>query len=163
MKNALKLVVAMTAFCFTQAFAQVGQFYDTARVVNVQPMYQQSSSDCNIQQQSSQTESSRNNTGGLLGGVAGALLGSQIGGGNGRIAAAALGGVVGALTGDRLDNRQDSQPSLQRTNYALCQNNATSQLTGYLVTYEYNGRQGSKRFSYDPGQVVRVLVSVDPQ
>lgn len=38
----------------------------------------------------------------LIGGVAGGLLGSTVGGGNGRNAAAAIGAVTGALTGDRL-------------------------------------------------------------
>ena len=38
----------------------------------------------------------------LIGGVAGGLLGSTVGGGNGRNAATAIGAVTGALTGDRL-------------------------------------------------------------
>ncbi len=43
----------------------------------------------------------------LIGGVAGGLLGSTVGGGNGRNAAAALGAVTGALTGDRLYGGQN--------------------------------------------------------
>lgn len=38
----------------------------------------------------------------LIGGVVGGLLGSRVGGGNGRNAATAIGAVTGALTGDRL-------------------------------------------------------------
>lgn len=38
----------------------------------------------------------------LIGGVAGGLLGSTVGGGNGRNAATAIGAITGALTGDRL-------------------------------------------------------------
>lgn len=47
---------------------------------------------------------SRNNDYGpaLIGGVAGGLLGSRVGGGNGRNAATAIGAVAGALTGERL-------------------------------------------------------------
>ena len=41
--------------------------------------------------------------GNVVGGIAGALLGSQIGGGNGKIAAAAVGGILGALVGGNVE------------------------------------------------------------
>ena len=42
-------------------------------------------------------------TGNVVGGIAGALLGSQIGGGNGKIAAAAAGGILGAVLGGNVE------------------------------------------------------------
>ena len=43
------------------------------------------------------------NSGNLIGGIAGALLGSNVGQGNGRLAATAAGGIVGALVGGNLE------------------------------------------------------------
>lgn len=43
------------------------------------------------------------NSGNLIGGIAGALLGSNVGGGNGRLAATAAGGIVGALVGGNVE------------------------------------------------------------
>jgi uncharacterized protein YcfJ len=40
----------------------------------------------------------------VVGGIAGALLGSQVGGGNGKVAAAAAGAIAGAMVGDHVDN-----------------------------------------------------------
>lgn len=58
-------------------------------------------------------------SGPTIGGIAGALLGSQVGGGNGRLVATGVGAIVGSITGDRVaaggcDNssRQDSSQEL---------------------------------------------------
>ncbi|MES2831171.1 MAG: glycine zipper 2TM domain-containing protein [Pseudomonadota bacterium] len=61
------------------------------------PVYQHS-------YQHSAPAAQRGYTGPIVGGVAGALLGSRVGKGNGKIAATALGGVVGAVVGDRIQN-----------------------------------------------------------
>ena len=148
--------ITLTFVAIASANADVGQFYDTARVVNINviPGQQQTIQDCsnagNYQQQNQ-----RNNTGGLIGGIAGALLGSQVGGGNGRIAAAAAGALVGGLTGDRMDNNQQNQGSNNG-----CTNRVVNTQNEYIVTFDYNGRQGTLRTNQIPGTTVRVLVSV---
>jgi hypothetical protein len=43
------------------------------------------------------------NTGNVVGGIAGALLGSNVGRGNGKLAATAAGGIVGALVGGNIE------------------------------------------------------------
>lgn len=43
------------------------------------------------------------NSGNVIGGIAGALLGSNVGRGNGRLAATAAGGIVGALVGGNIE------------------------------------------------------------
>lgn len=43
------------------------------------------------------------NTGNVIGGIAGALLGSNVGRGNGRLAATAAGGILGALVGGNIE------------------------------------------------------------
>lgn len=158
--------LASTILFSAHAFGQVGQFMDMAKVVNVQPLMQQPvQQDCYQQPMQVQAAPERSNTGGVIGGLAGALLGSQVGGGNGRIAAAAVGTLLGAMTGDRVDNRGNQQQQNQAGYMnAGCNTRSSNQsLAGYLVTFDYNGRQGQKRMQYDPGQTVKVLVSVDPQ
>ena len=55
-------------------------------------------------------------TGNIVGGVAGALLGSRIGGGNGKIAATAAGGIIGAIVGGNVE-----RGSSYRQNYGVSQ------------------------------------------
>jgi len=54
--------------------------------------------------------SERGYAGPIIGGIAGALLASRIGKGNGKTAATALGGVVGAIAGDRIQNTPYTGP-----------------------------------------------------
>lgn len=46
-----------------------------------------------------------NNGGALLGGIIGAVVGNQVGGGNGRVAATAVGAIIGAQVGGNMNNR----------------------------------------------------------
>jgi uncharacterized protein YcfJ len=156
MKSIFKSLALILALVGSSAFAQVSQFYDSARVINVQPLMEQQTRDCYQQPQNQQQE--RLNGGSIIGGIAGGLLGSQVGGGNGRLAATAVGALIGGIAGDRTENR----PNQQQGNYN-CQNQYSNQVTGYLVTFEYNGRQAQKRLNYNPGQTVRVVVSLDVQ
>lgn len=173
MKKSFILVAALITFAM-QATAQTGVFYDTAHVTNVQPLTQQVPiQDCSQQTQQPQVYGQQNpqprsNNGSLIGGIAGALLGNTVGKGNGKVAATAVGGIVGAITGDRLENQQPQPYSNGNNNgynngYSSCVTRYVDQQVGYLIFFEYQGRQGSKRMSYNPGQTVRVAVSVDPQ
>ena len=51
----------------------------------------------------------RNPVGMLLGGAAGALLGNQVGGGNGKTIATLAGAAAGAFAGDKLANNAEPQ------------------------------------------------------
>lgn len=57
--------------------------------------------------------SSNQDTGTLVGGVAGGLLGSQFGGGGGRIAATIIGAGAGAFIGNRIGNNMDETDRLK--------------------------------------------------
>ena len=53
--------------------------------------------------------------GAVLGGIAGGILGNQVGGGNGQVVATAVGAVTGALVGDRLSGgTQQSYRTVQQ-------------------------------------------------
>ena len=87
------------------------------------------------------------NPGTAIGGIAGALLGSQAGGGNGRIALAALGAVTGALTGDRLAAANTQPQRVCRTVYRTEQDIVT-----YRVLYEVDGEQYVLTMPFDPSE-----------
>jgi len=111
----------------------------------------------------SNPDSGRSATGSIVGGLAGALLGSQVGGGNGKRAATAAGGIAGVLIGDRVAN--PDQPTSQQVERCRDVENFRQVVKGYNVTYRYNGRDVSTTLPYDPGNTVRVSVSLieEPQ
>jgi uncharacterized protein YcfJ len=98
--------------------------------------------------------------------VIGALVGSQVGGGSGRIATSAIGSAVGAIAGQQVYENAQRQRNVGRV--TVCDplpdrgngygNGGSGQ---YDVTYEYGGRTHTTRTSYDPGDRIRVRVSAE--
>jgi uncharacterized protein YcfJ len=122
-----------------------------ANLVNVMPVYSdrvQNYQVCETVQQDQPQEVAAVNPGSVIGGLAGALLGSQAGGGRGRLALTALGAVTGAMTGDRLAQQRNNQPQ------QVCrwEKRAQQQISSYRVTYEYQGELFSSVLPYDPSQ-----------
>lgn len=81
--------------------------------------------------------------GAVLGGLTGGLLGSQVGGGNGRIVTSAAGAVIGAFTGDNMERSMNS-PTMHTVYSTSCKTHQvqSSVQKGYEVTYTYQGTQG---------------------
>lgn len=105
----------------------------------------------------------------VIGGIAGAVLGSKVGGGSGQVAASAIGTMVGGMAGRQV---YDNAHRPQRTaTVQVCDpvpvngydGNASNVATGYDVTYEYAGRRYTTRTSYNPGDRIRVRVDVRPE
>ena len=157
------------------AGAQAQTFNDTARVRTVNPQYENVSvprNECTNQwvTEPQPVASSRNYGGLAIGGIAGAVLGNQVGRGRGRDTATALGAVVGALAGEHLANQnswgggyQQASPQQQRQ-VQSCRtvNDVQSRLTGYQVEYEYRGQVYSTVTRENPGRALAVRVSVEP-
>lgn len=57
--------------------------------------------------------------GALLGGVLGAVVGNQIGSGNGRAAATVIGGVGGAVVGNNIENRRRGDDHIYRVSVRM--------------------------------------------
>jgi len=156
------------------AGAQAQTFNDTARVRNVNPQYENVSvprNECTSQWVTEQqpVAASRNYGGLAVGGVAGALLGNQVGKGHGREAATAVGAVVGALAGEHFANQngwggyqQASQPEQRQVQNCRTVNDVQTRLTGYQVEYEYRGQVYSTVTRENPGRTLPVRVSVAP-
>ncbi len=156
------------------AGAQAQTFNDTARVRTVNPQYENVSvprNECTSQWVTDQqpVAASRNYGGLALGGVAGALLGNQVGRGHGREAATAVGAVVGALAAEHFANQnnlggyqQVSQPLQRQVQNCRTVNDTQSRLTGYQVEYEYRGQIYTAVTRENPGRTLPVRVSVAP-
>src|SRR5438552_14214666 len=102
MKKALVLIaVAVAAAAATAAHAET--FVDRAHVRSAEPQYENVAvprQECMNQVVNEVHRTGSHEYGGaLIGGITGALLGNQVGGGHGRQAATALGAVVGAMAG----------------------------------------------------------------
>jgi uncharacterized protein YcfJ len=147
------------------------EYEDRARVLSVTPQVQRVNSpsqECRTDyvRESVYESPQRSNTGAIIGGVAGGLLGSTVGRGNGRVAAAVLGAGVGAIVGDRVDNDRRyvgrERVVTRPVESCVTVDHWSNVTTGYLVNYEYNGRQYSTVTDYDPGRFIAVNVAVRP-
>lgn len=173
-----KLLLLALALTSVSSFAQHrGNDYatqttstETARVLRVTlqtesvPVDRQVCETRSVQQQV-QPAQQQGYGGTILGTVIGGVLGSQVGGGNGRLAATAVGAGIGAAIGNNSD-RQTAPAPAQYANVPVQQCHLEtvyeSQKRGYLVAYEYQGRQYSAITQTDPGRQIRVHVSVTP-
>lgn len=173
--NRPALFVLLAAACATAA-AQAHSYTDSARVVGVEAQYENVS----VPRQECRTDwvTESRPAGGrdgreghdygaaVVGGLAGALIGNQVGRGHGREAATAVGAVVGALTGDNIARRgrweQPSEPVTREVTSCRMVSDMQSRIVGYQVDYEYRGQRFSTVMPDHPGSFLTVRVSVEP-
>lgn len=166
------LVPAVFAAAFASPAMATDQYNDLARVISATPQVER----VNVPRQECRTEYQRqsyrhgdntNVAGALIGGVAGGLLGNTVGRGSGRVAAAAVGAGVGALVGNNIANNYNNNNyrGTRTVPVESCYqvDNWQSVTTGYLVTYEYNGRNYTTVTTNHPGRYIDVNVAVAPQ
>lgn len=154
------------------AAAQAQTFNDVARVRHVEPQYENVSvprQQCHSQwvTEHHPAATHRNYGGLVLGGIVGGVAGNQIGKGHGREAATAVGAVVGALAGDHLANQNGSaayphQPVQRQVQHCQTVSEVHSRISGYRVTYEYQGQSYTTLMRDNPGRSIPVQVSVTP-
>lgn len=146
------------------------EYVDRARVLSVTPQVErinQPRQECHAEyvRERIYEPASRSNTGSVIGGVTGGLLGSTIGRGSGRVVAAAVGAGIGAIVGDRVGNQPvaGSERVVTRpVEQCVTVDQWQSVTTGYLVNYEYQGRQYTTLMDRDPGSTMDVSVVVTP-
>lgn len=139
-------------------------YTDTAEVISTVPIYQTVNDprqQCWTESVTYYEETRRSSGGAIIGGITGGLLGAQVGKGNGRIAAAATAAAIGAVVGDRLDNRYSyAAPVTRPVQRCNVVDNYRQAISGYQVTYYYNGRNATVVLPYDPGPRVRIGVGI---
>ncbi len=114
----------------------------------------------------------------VLGAIIGGVVGHQFGNsGRGRDHGTVAGVIGGGIVGNLIENSQprtttnyDPQPA--RVDYTpetrtvqRCQTvqDSREQISGYNVTYRYNGRDYQTRMAYDPGPTLNVRVNLAPE
>lgn len=169
------LLLLSLALLPTLALAQQGQgvvnrayvHYAWANVTRVDPIYGTVQASDPYQHCAQQPvvhrESGSHTAGTLLGAVIGGVLGNTIGKGDGRKAATVAGAVAGGAVGHTVAGRGDRQAEDSVTR---CQQVARvsqeRRVVGYNVEYRYRGNVYMSRLDYDPGERLRVRVSVTP-
>ncbi|GIX37436.1 MAG: membrane protein [Silanimonas sp.] len=100
-------------------------------------------------------------TGGtVIGAIAGAALGNQVGKGDGRKAATVAGAIVGGAIGRNID-RNDGSASRGGCRIVEVERESR-RVASYDVEYVHQGKTYMSRLPYDPGDRLRVRVSVTP-
>jgi uncharacterized protein YcfJ len=173
----LHIALLMSALGATNmAGAQAAEYEEYGRVTRVEPRVEQirqPREECRteyVQVAPQQVPQQRSAGGAILGAVAGGILGNQVGGGSGKAAATAIGAVAGAVAGDRISNgspnsqpQYDSRyPQEQAVRRCRMVDAYESRTVGYDVTYNYGGRSYTSMMPRDPGDRVRLRVSVEP-
>jgi uncharacterized protein YcfJ len=164
-----KTVLTLALLCGTgMAFANPGPaawFQARADVVSSTPIYESFNEprrECWNEQVGVEAPRQRDYGGAVIGGLFGGLLGHQMGKGSGRDWGTAVGAATGAIVGDNIDNsgRQTVAGAPRYEQRCREIDNWSRRLTGYNVTYRYEGQIFTTVMPYDPGPTVRLNVNV---
>ena len=98
----------------------------------------------------------------IIGGIVGGFAGSNIGAGNGQLAATALGAIIGVGAGHA--GQRYSPPSQQPyENRKVCETSYNIQhqtsIVGYMVTYNFEGQTYTTRMQSAPGNTIRLMLN----
>jgi len=111
----------------------------------------------------------------VIGGIAGAVLGSKVGDGSGRYVGTAVGSMVGGMAGRSIYDSAQRDRQVQRGRVRVCDPVPVSdgrygddyygdgRVNGYDVTYEYANRTYRTRTDHHPGDRIRIRVDVRPE
>ncbi len=139
---------------------------DYARVVDVKPLIRTVSVEVPVREcyetpPRVQTQAKRPSLGKTIaGGIIGGVIGAQFGGGSGKDAMTVLGTVIGAASASK-ETRQREVPAQRycETRYEIEQRD---RVEGFRVTYVYDGETYTTRTKTDPGDEIRVRISMQP-
>jgi len=164
----LARILPLLALLSMSAFAQSGYrdpaapayqenlSYGYAQVLRVEPAYVAYTT---TEPRCVERRHSGNTTGAtVLGAIVGGALGNQVGKGDGRKAATVAGAVAGGAIGHKVAEHNGSTTYDCPSGYAQ----AERRIAGYDVEYTYKGENYRSRLPYDPGNRLRVRVSVTP-
>ena len=138
-----------------------------ADVLRVDPLYEtyrvnRPQEDC-YDEPAEHRSSGNRGAGTVLGAIVGGVLGNTVGKGDGRTAATVAGAVAGGAIGNNVGGRNDRYYSSTETHCRPVNNSSEERrIAGYDVQYRYRGDVFMSRLDYDPGERLRVRVSVEP-
>ena len=164
----LSAVFALTGFL---SLASAGNNYrdvdySYAPVVDVQPIYEQyqvpqDRQICGDQRgrQYPNRQQRSNGGGALFGAILGGVIGNKFGKGNGRKASTAVGVMIGASIGSQASNNKHRYNNRRNSCYTQRDYITEERISGYEVSYDYNGRIYQTRMQNHPGEQVRIQVN----
>lgn len=140
-----------------------------ADVLRVDPIYETYESsrpreDCYEAPVGGHVDTRGNNTAGtVIGAIVGGALGNQVGNGDGRKAATVAGALIGGAIGNNSARRDDRYYSGTETRCATVgERYSERRIVAYDVQYRYRGDVFMSQLDYDPGERMRVRVSITP-
>lgn len=99
----------------------------------------------------------------VLGAIVGGVLGNTVGKGDGRKAATVAGAVIGGAVGNNVGRGDDRYYSDVDRHCRMVEDVSDERrVVAYDVQYRYRGDVYMSRMNYDPGDRLRVRVSVEP-
>lgn len=111
----------------------------------------------------SAAERGTSGAGAVIGAIVGGVLGNTVGKGDGRKAATVAGAVAGGAIGNNIGGRNDRYYTDTETRCRTVHDTVEERrIAGYDVQYRYRGDVFMSRLDYDPGERMRVRVSVTP-
>lgn len=168
-----KWLITGTTIALLSATAVQARGVEYAKVLEAKPIYKTvrvntPRQECWTEEVAHQEPQKGQNLGGtLLGGLIGGAVGNQVYRGRDNRTAIATGAVLGAVIGNsasRNSNRNSGQYYVTYEERCRTVNDSHDEvrLEGYDVRYLYNGRIYQTRTPTDPGERIRVNVSVSP-
>jgi uncharacterized protein YcfJ len=140
-----------------------------ADVLRVDPVYETYESsrpreECYDAPVGGRVDTRGNNTAGtVIGAIVGGALGNQVGNGDGRKAATVAGALIGGAIGNSSARRDDRYYSGTETRCTTVgERYSERRIVGYDVQYRYRGDVFMSHLDYDPGERMRVRVSITP-
>lgn len=93
--------------------------------------------------------------GSVVGGLAGGLLGSTVGGGNGKTLATVAAAAAGGFAGNQVQKKMQERDVVTTTEHR-CKtiDERSKKVSGYDVTYRFDGKEGVVRTSFKPGSTL---------
>lgn len=140
--------------------------YDYADVISASPVYQtvrfsEPREEC--VEEPVVYQDNPNGVGTAIGAVIGGALGSQVGDGGGRDAAVVAGAIVGGVIGNQVDQENTHTTQHVETRcHTVYEERTEQRLVGYDVEYRYMGEIYYSQMDTDPGNKLRIRISIEP-
>ncbi|RMG38001.1 MAG: glycine zipper 2TM domain-containing protein [Gammaproteobacteria bacterium] len=153
-------------------FNRQHSFVDTARVVKVKPIYETVQVSVPEEQcwrekrhHHSRYRDDDSYTVPLVGAIVGGVVGNQFGEGSGKTALTVAGTLLGASVANDL-RKSERVAEYRPRHYRRCEIvdriETREEIVGYRVKYRYKGQVFRTRMDHDPGDYLRVQVTVRP-
>jgi len=169
--SAVQADVAQTQAHSTPTARDDNARYGWADVLRVDPVYDDSGpppatpprEECYDEQTAVEPPQPDNRTAGtVLGAIVGGVIGNQFGKGNGRAATTAAGAAAGAVVGNNASAPGERAFATERHCRIVEAAGGGRHIVAYDIEYRYRGELYSARMNFDPGDRLRVRISVTP-